>query len=968
MTSSQNKKTYSKFLKTLISTTAIAAIGAGHAWAQDANTSDEEAGKTDVIIVTGTRIQNPNLVQASQIQVIDIEESNLRNVIAVEELIRDLPGVQPSIGPNVNNGNGGAQTLNLRGLGSNRNLVLLDGRRIVPFGLGAVTDTNNIPVGLIERTDVVTGGATTVYGADAVAGVLNFVTRSNFEGAELITSYGATEKGDGQRLRIEALIGTDFADDRGNVVFSMGYQKTDPVLHGDRDFSNTVINGVTGLPGGSINSAPFVLSTGTGANLISNWQFDPNSGLLSPNVTRYNYAPLNLLQTPVDRYNVFGSARYDVLDNVEVYMQGFYTNTVVEQNLAPSAVFGNTITLPISNPFLTDGVRDQICVANGISAADCLTADGITDPNAAGYQTVQANLRRRFIEGGPRRGIFDSDTFQMVAGLRGDIGDTWGWDISGQYGQTTQVDTRASFGLFARVQQGLAAIDETTCVNPANGCVPINLFGDVGSLQSSALAFIDAQASTTTNVDLTVVQANFTGDMGSFKSPYSPENIAVALGGEYRKINTQEAGDFLSQQPGALLGAGAASPAVSGGFEVLEGYAEMIAPIMEGRQYVEDLTFEAGVRLSDYSTSGTSLTWKAGASWEVVPGYKARGVFQRAVRSPNIGELFRPVIGALGNFATDPCAGAAPVGNAALTAICVQQGAPTGAIGAIPVPAAGQISISQGGNPNLDVEKAKTFTAGIVVSPPTIDNLTFSLDYFNINITDAITRPAAGDIVTGCFGAGNPGLTFNASCQGITRNLLDGGLNLDPRRTGGVALPLSNLGIINTSGFDFALGYSRDVGEWGELDYSFNGTYTLENRQKSTPSAIDRECAGFYSPDCGITQSEVQFNQRLTWSKDIYDASLRHRYLSGTEIEPAQKGNFLPAFETIDAEHYFDLTLRATPREQIEVSLTINNLLDNDPPLTGSRIGSTAFNNGNTFPAVYDGLGRRYTAAVRLRF
>lgn len=949
----------SRFLLSTIMGGVVATTGMT-AMAQDA--------VEDEIITTGTRISNPNLVQSSQILVIGSEEADIRNVTNVEALIREIPGVVPNIGPAVNNGSGGAATLDLRGIGSNRNLVLVDGRRIVPFGLGNVTDTNNIPLAIIERADVVTGGASSVYGADAVSGVLNFVTKRDFEGAELTTSYGGTERGDGETLRIEALIGANTSDGRGNVTFSAGYQESNPVLQGNRGFSEFVIDSTDGSRGGSINSAPFVLrGTGSGENAISNDQFNPDTGLLEDGFTRFNFAPLNLLNSPVQRFNIYSSANYEITPDIEVFGQGFFTRTAVATRLAPSAVFGNTVEIPLSNPFLTDGVRDQLCVANGISAADCVAADGITDPTAAGFQSVDAAISRRFVEAGGRQNNFDTDQFQIVGGLRGDL-NGWDWEVSGQYGESTQIDTSASFGLLERVEQALFAVDESTCVDPSNGCVPINLFGDLGTISQESLAFIDAPATTTTTVDLLVLQANMTGDLEQFKSPWADQAVGVALGGEYREINVNESGDFLASQQGALLGAGAPDPAISGGFDVLEGYVEVIAPIVTDRDLIHSLTLEAGARISDYSTTGTSATYKIGGSWEPTEDLRFRTVYQRAVRSPNIGELFDPPVTGLGNLAVDPCAGAAPTTNAQLEALCIAQGAPSGQIGFISNPAASQVSIVIGGNPDLDVEVAQTFTAGVVVQPSSVPNLTVSLDYFNINITDAISNPAEDDVISGCFGAGNAGLTFNETCQTITRNALTGSLNLAGSDIGGIELPLSNLGELNTSGFDLGLAYSYDLEEYGSLDYGFNGTYTIENLFQASPTAINRECAGFYSPNCGNVQSELQFNQRVTWTKDIYALSLRHRYLSGTEIEPILQGDFLPEFEEIRAYHYFDSTLVVDVTEWAEFSFTVNNILDTDPPSLGSDVGTTSFNNGNTFPTVYDPLGRSYTAAIRLRF
>jgi len=972
------KRQKNGFREKLFATSVLAAMmGATPfvaAHAQDVEADDEQAVQ-ETVIVTGTRITNPNLAQASQIQVIGVEEINLRQVNSVEELVRDLPGIVPSIGPGVNNGQNGAQQVNLRGIGANRNLVLLNGRRIVPFGLAATTDTNNIPAGLIERVDIVTGGASTVYGADAVSGVVNFVTKQDFEGVEFQGSYRTTEEGDGEVWRGEVLLGANFDDGRGNAVFSVGYQDADPILQGDRSFSEFVIDSGDGSQGGSINSAPLVITTGDAINgtVVTNDQLNPATGLFEDMVVPFNFAPLNLLQTPVERFNLYGAATYEISPLIEVFGESFFTNSTVEQNLAPSAAFNTNVDIPLSNPFLADATRDQLCELNGISAADCLAADGVTDPNAAGFQSINANIRRRFVEVGPRRQVFESDVFNFSGGLRGELYG-WGWELSGQYGESTQVTTTSGFGLAANLQQALFAVDETTCVDPSGGCTPINIFGDIGTLTPESFAFLDATAATTVNSSLGGAQLTVTGDLGeTFKSPFANEQIGIATGLEYRRFSANSSGDFLSQQQGALLGAGGADPSISGSFDVFEGYLEVIAPVLSDLPYVKDLTLEGGVRVADYSTSGTNASWKIGGSYEPIEGYKFRSVFQRAVRSANIGELFSPVQGGLGNLATDPCAGAIDPASQ-LAAICIQQGAPAALIGQIGQPAASQVSITFGGNPDLQVEEADTFTAGFVITPPQVPNLIFTLDYFNIHVADAISNPAEQDIIDDCFGAGNPGLTFNAACAGITRNTLDGSLNVDASVIGGIPLPLSNVGDINTDGIDLSVSYAHDLDTYGDLAYTFNTTYTFGNSFQATPTAVDRDCAGFFSTNCGNLQAEVQFTQRLSYNYKNYTVSARHRFISSTNIEPlAEFGtdgtpNFLPEFTSIGNENYVDLSLQGRFFDTTVLSLTIDNLFDNDPPEVGSDVGTTAFNTGNTFPTVFDARGRTYTFGVNVRF
>ncbi len=952
----------SGFAVRLMRTTVF--TGAALAFAAPAFSQEVDAS-ADVVTVTGSRVANPNLEQASQIQVIGEDEILLQSVNSAEELIRQLPGAVPNIGPAVNNGNGGAQTINLRGIGANRNLVLLDSKRIVPFGLEGITDLNHIPIALIERVDIVTGGASSVYGADAVSGLVNFITKRNFEGVEVQASYRTTQRGDGETYRTEVVAGGNFAEGRGNAVFSLGYQNARPVLQGDRDFGQFNVSSITGLGGGSSATVPAVIAGPGGVFGTIN----PDTGAIGPFDNPFNFNPLNLYQTPVERFNIFGKAHYEIANGIEAYTDGFFTRSIVETQIAPTASFFNTYQLPLSNPFLPVPARNQLCVGAGISQAACDLAGATTDPNDPNYAELAVGIRRRFVEQGPRLFNNTTDAFQVGGGLRGDLNETWSWDLGAHYGESTKVLTTGGNGTFTRLQQSLRAVDATTCQDPTDGCVPVNLFGPAGTLGDDYLAFNSVTTTTTDDTSLGTVNLSLSGDLGEFRSPFAAEPIGVAFGGEYRRYTARSAGDFLSAIPGEVLGSGGADPVVGGNYDALEGFAEVIAPVIQDRPLFHSFTIEAGVRVSDYSTTGTSVTWKAGGTWEPVENYKIRSIYQRAVRSPNIFELFFPVTTVLDNFATDPCAGAAPVGNPTLTAICVAQGAPAASIGGITDPAAGQVNITTGGNLDLDVERATTFTVGLVGQPDFIPGLTFNIDYFNIQVTDAISSPEVGDIINGCFDAAlNPGLDFNVSCAAIERNAIDGSLNGSPADTRGVILQTSNLGLINTSGLDFGLSYAFDLGGAGRLTYAGNGTYTFENRFEATPASVDRDCVGFYSTNCGNIQSEFQSNQRLTWSYNILDLSLQHRFLGGVEIEPELAGTFQPEFETIGSRHCVDLTARANISEMVQLTATIDNLLDRSPPIVGADVGPTAFNSGNTYPTVYDALGRTFTIGARLRF
>lgn len=979
------------FRQRLLTTTLLmSAVGfAAPAYAQEeqsgTSTQAEAAKDEDTIVVTGTLIRNPNLTSSAPVTAVGEEEIELRQVNVAEQLLRELPGVVPSIGSAVNNGNGGASFVNLRGLGSNRNLVLLDGTRLVPAGLGGVVDLNNIPLALVERVDILTGGATTTYGADAVSGVVNFITRRDFAGLDLNLSNQLTELGDGNVFRADLVLGANFDDGRGNAAFSVGYQKSDAVYQGDREFSVSNISGFSGQASGSSAALPATLA-GYGGPFR---QIDPTGQRLVPFYAPFNFNPFNIFQTPFERYNMFGTASYEAVPGIEVYTQGLFSRNTVSTIIAPGSSFFNTFTIPFSNPFIPTEVRNSICTAQGLTAAQCDAAAAATGPSDPNYRTFRSQVRRRFVEAGPRLTDFQTTVYQIKVGVRGDLTDNIGFDLFATYGESENTARSRGQGLRSRLQQALLASDPNACEDPTGGCVPFNLFGLVGSITEPMIGFVvGPQTSSTTATELSTVRAVIDGDLG-FSSPFAAEPISFAVGGEYRDYVAVSTADLPSQTPGEVLGSGGADPDVNGRYDVAEAFAELIAPLVMDRPGFHALQLEAGARYSEYSTAGGAFTWKVGGFWEPVASLRLRGNYNRATRAPNIGELFFPVQTGLDNLATDPCAGLGPTTNSNLRAVCIAQGAPPGQIGLIANPAAAQVNVTSGGNPNLGVEEATTWTAGFVFQPEFLPSFSLSADYYNIKVTDAITSPTVGDVVGACFNNITAASATDPVCTGIRRNPDTGELSGSPDSTPGIPLVLSNLGTITTSGIDMSANFRTDLGFAG-LTLSFNGNWTETSRFQATPTSLDRDCVGFYSVNCGSIQPELSFNQRTTLNFDKIDVSLLWRYIDGVEYEPQQFADDVataesvgctdplgadpdgcvvnPEFRTIPAEHYFDLTTRFQVSDNFTLTMSVQNLLNNQPKVVGSDVGSTAFNSGNIYPSTYDSLGRRYAIAARLRF
>lgn len=345
----------------------------------------------DAIQVTGTRIVAPGIVASSPITEVTAEELAVKQVVAIEDFLRELPALVPSIGPGTNNGAGGGATIDLRGLGSNRTLVLVNGRRLTPFDLAGVVDTNAIPVALIDRVEIITGGASAVYGADAVAGVVNFILKRDFEGAEIAAQWGQSQEGDGDRQRIDVTIGGNFADDRGNAVLSIGHTRTEEVLQGNRSIGLSSLSSVNGLPQGSGTGVPVTILA---PPAIPGRAICPDGSIACS--APFNFNPLNLFQTPLDRLQANALARFEINDEHELYAELMYNRSEVTQQLAPSGSFFNNYALPIGNPFLPTAARNQLCAAFGIAAASCV-AGNPTEINLA--------LGRRFTELGPRLGV-----------------------------------------------------------------------------------------------------------------------------------------------------------------------------------------------------------------------------------------------------------------------------------------------------------------------------------------------------------------------------------------------------------------------------------------------------------------------------------------------------------------------------------------------------------------------------------
>ncbi|HEX8030684.1 MAG TPA: TonB-dependent receptor, partial [Vicinamibacterales bacterium] len=617
-------------------------------------------------------------------------------------------------------------------------------------------------------------------------------------GVEVSASEQITEKGDGNYLRADLTLGANFDDGRGNAVLSVGYQNSDAVYQGARDFSRVQISSYTGGAAGSgtavpsrftgtrdINNLTCALvpndpATGNQGSSQINWGGDPNTncqgGAATALYSSFNFNPYNVFQTPFTRYNIFGQAHYEVSDAVEVYARGLFSKNNVKTIIAPSGSFGGNVTVNLNNPFLPTLLRNQFCAFDTNSdplvytprfdQATCDAAALATGPTDPRYRTVTTALSRRTTEVGPRISDFNSTVFDSRIGLRGPLTSTIDWDVSGSYGESENTQEIQNYTLQSRFRAG--SLVNGTLANPTcgAGCVPIDIFGPEGSITPDMADFLNESSTTRVKTSLGQLRGILSGDFG-YSLPWAAQPIGFAVGTEFRKYKAQQASDTLAKTAGELGGAGGAAPDIKGGYAVYEGYGEIIAPIVEDKEFFESLTLEAGIRYSKYEIDGagsnSTWTWKAGGSWEPGWGVKFRGNYSHAVRAPNIGELFTPATVGLTNLGVDPCAGTTTAGpnfnpnlaNADFRAICLAQGADPGQIGLITNPTAGQANILAGGNVNLKPEKANTWTLGVVLQPEFLPRFSMSIDYYNIRIKDVIGTALPGDLINACFGVPN---------------------------------------------------------------------------------------------------------------------------------------------------------------------------------------------------------------------
>jgi outer membrane receptor protein involved in Fe transport len=931
------------------------------------------------VVVTGTRIQRANLVSVSPITQVNAEDLRLAGITRVEDLLKNLPQLYSFQNSTASNEATGTATLNLRNLGSQRTLVLVDGRRLSqgsPFTAGSA-DINQIPGGLMDRVEVLTGGASAVYGSDAIAGVVNFFLMDDFEGVELDYQFsqyshdngngrmrrlleeggypvptGTDRDGDTQDLSL--IIGGNLEGGRGNVTVYATYRDIDPITQDSRDHSACSLQRWEGnyYCGGSRTIAEGLF---TDFGLLPITQGLPGFDLMVQgnefvpwDYRTYNYGPLNYFQRPDERYTLGALAHYAINEHVEAYTQLMFMDDQTVTQIAPSGSYFQTSTLSCGNPLLSQQQFDVLCGAYGLGPED----------------EQIAYIGRRNVEGGPRQEDIQHTSFRGVFGLRGDINETWRYDLYGQYAEVDLKSTYYEDILGTNMNRALDVVSdpdsgEPVCRSALSGadptCVPWNIFEE-GGVTQAALDYISAPVFFRGTTDQTVVSGYLAANLADYGlvSPFAETGIDIILGAEYREENLEFNPD-KNAQSGDVLGFGYAVSPLDGGFDVTEYYTELSVPLVEGWSLAESLRLELGYRYSDYSPGDSEDTYKVASSWVPVNELRIRASYQRAVRAPNVSELFfiENLIGWWDG--TDPCAGTTPersFEDCAYTGVTEQQYGSIPATTNDPNQISSGLNMLVGGNAKLAPEESDTYSVGFLYEPRFVEGLSISLDWYEIEIDDAIDWIDAGVSLSGCLDSHNPEL-----CRLVVREPARGSLWLSDE--GYLDARGQNIGYIRTSGYDFNLDYVWDVGRWGSLLAQNLLTYLDEWEVQQHPSATVIDCRGIYGGLCS-PMPEVRNHLRLTWNTPWQvTASVLWRYIDEVEA-------WNDDFEDLDSYNYFDFSLLWEPIDTVGLRLGVSNAFDEDPPV--GVVGFPPWHNGNTYPGLYDALGQYWFAGVTVGF
>jgi outer membrane receptor protein involved in Fe transport len=1016
----------SKAVQTALSMGAVAAVGvAGTAMAQNTATpqNDQQQPQTlQTIVVTGSHIRRVDLETSNPVVAVTAQQIQQTGKLTLGDVVQQLPVITGGIErPTVNNGGGSGQTLvGLRGLGASRTLVLVDGQRIIN------NDLNSIPAAAVERIEVLTDGASAVYGSDAIGGVINIILKSNYQGAQFQLNYGVSDHDDGVRKGASFMFGQ--TSDKGSILMGVDYNKFDSILQSARKFSENALSltatntygsaqayGGTAPPGLTYLAVP-----GSGITALiggSSYAARTRIGVPSSNCTlslnpsawtntdtpvtaadyhcfgsqpgdKYNYASVNFLLTPQERTNLFVKGVYHLTDNIDAYATMYHNKTSAGSQLAP-AVMGTPTGLSIS-------------------------ADSYYNPFGVDFTPLNGNLfMARAYPGGNRFTKTAASTDQLNFGFRGNVNladRTWTWDVGYDYGHFSDTATTGGLPNQNDLLPGLgpsmlnpdgvpvcvldvggsaaASIPDPTdptktIPNPnvVSGCTPWNIFNLNSPSATAALAGASASAlSNTWSIERTM-HADISG--GLFDLPGG--TMQLAAGVSYRKEYTNNTiGPVLILDPatGTCTLGSQCSAHLQGGYNVKEAYAELLVPILKDLPFVNALNVTLGDRYSKYSTFGSTNNWKVGVEYRPIEDLLLRGTISTVFRAPSISDVFQAPISSAPLLTSDPCDHITTANPA-----CV--GVPLdGTFQNKDVAFHQQIQALLSGSAYagfpLGPESGKSFDVGAVYSPHFVPGLSVSADIWRIYLDNVITSVGAQTVLNNCFA----GLTDY--CPLISR--FQGGGSAGQVRQ--IVQPTANLGRLDVKGVDFSANYRLPAFSFGQFNVMLNWTYMSQEKIQTAPgtpgnsvlnavgmmgstgSPLQASCPFAAGAICFTPRNKGQLN--VNWQLGPWDASWRATYSSGFHVGSydlsqgaTAVGSFSPTGPAgpyvlnFGSSTYNDVTVGYNIEPiNTRVDIGVDNVFDKQPPLLYANNSQ----NANTDPNDFDTIGRYYWARLTVKF
>ncbi|MFB9068731.1 TonB-dependent receptor domain-containing protein [Pseudofulvimonas gallinarii] len=922
---------------------------------------DEEAERLDEVTVTGTRIKSQTMTASAPITEISTEEFKYYGATTVEDLVNQYPQVDLYFDNFQNNPSYGHSVVSLRSLGPERTLTLVNGRRL-PASRNELADTSIVPPALISRVDILTGGASAIYGADAVAGVVNFILDDKFEGISVTYGYSAYQHNNDnkemQRLNEEAgyeaptgdsgfdgisrsadlIVGGSFGGDRGHAVGWITWRENDALYHGQRDYTHCSVWYDEPVCGGSGTADPgrFTVAEVGGANLGN---FIYNGSGYEPGIHLYNYAPVNFFQRPDKRITAGFSSSYEINEYFTPYVEAMFLERRSEMQIAESGAFGVPVTVDCNNPLI------------GSLCAD------------AGVTTEQARITmwKRNVEGGPRHHASDDSMYRLTAGVKGAImpESTWTYDIYASSGRYKTTDIGVNDFLISRIAAAALGCEDPV-YGTFGGCQLWDIWNDNISPESAA-----AMAGTSFAIyknSFTSLSGVASGELGFGFPSADGERIGLAVGAERRSYSYSSVYDTDSSA-GNFAGAGAADLPVNASNSVTDLFLEAGVPIYVGDGVLNRFDASLGYRYSDDDTSGSNDTYKFGLSALFLDSkLLLRAGYNRAVRAPSLNDMYYPQRIALGGT-RDFCAGPNPEYTAEQ---CARTGLPTSAYGNVPENPANQYNALTGGNPDLLPEIADTYTVGFALEP--IRNLNLALDWYRIKIEDAIGGIGYNNIQILCMEQG-------LYCDRIHRDGRFGdydlwiGLAADPG-TGHIRNLAGNIGMDEREGLDLSASYTWNLGP-GRLSTTFVGNYILSEYTMSLASDASTayECKGLVNDTQGCQTPKWRHIAQARYSWDRYGVGLRWRHIGSVDYKDAANGSQLTDViwlgSGVKSYNYLDLT-GSVSFGAATVSLGINNIFDKEPPFVGDADGG--FGSHANSLGGYDQAGRYIFGSITLTF